>query len=286
MNKRELLYFAVFDGTVEDNLRYYGYSSELIKRLKSRLGLVKVNGNDTILVANIKKCDSIYVCLEDYPKPRDIFDKEVNIVYDDEDIAVIDKSADIAVIETRLHYGKSLANALQKVWGDFVYRPINRLDRQTSGLMAVAKNAYAHSVFSSKKSIITRKYLAVVHGILTPDSGVIDEPIGRVSENSVLRKVSADGQYARTNFQVVERFDDRTLVSFELDTGRTHQIRVHSAYLGCPLMGDDMYGGKIDEITRHALHSCYISFTHPVTNARIELFSDMPEDMKKLISKK
>ena len=159
MNKRELLYFAVFDGTVEDNLRYYGYSSELIKRLKSRLGLVKVNGHDTILVANIKKGDSIYVCLEDEPKPRDIFDKEVNIVYEDEDIAVIDKSADIAVIETRLHYGKSLANALQKVWGDFVYRPINRLDRQTSGLMAVAKNAYAHSVFSSKKSIITRKYL-------------------------------------------------------------------------------------------------------------------------------
>ena len=116
MNKRELLYFAVFDGTVEDNLRYYGYSSELIKRLRSRLGLVKVNGNDMILVANIKKCDSIYVCLEDYPKPRDIFDKEVNIVYDDEDIAVIDKSADIAVIETRLHYGKSL-----KRYGEISY---------------------------------------------------------------------------------------------------------------------------------------------------------------------
>lgn len=285
MNKRELYYTAVFDGTVEDNLRYYGYSSELITRLKSRLGLVRVNGEDKILIANIKKDDSIYVCLEDKPKPREILDKELDIVYEDEDIAVINKSADIAVIETRLHYGKSLANALQKVWGDFVYRPINRLDRQTSGLMAVAKNAYVHSIFSSKKSVITRKYLAVVHGILTPDSGVIDKPIGRVRENSVLRKVSDDGQYARTNFRVIERFDDRTLVSFELDTGRTHQIRVHSAYLGCPLMGDDMYGGKVDEIERHALHSCYISFTHPVSHRRIELTCDMPQDMKRLIGK-
>lgn len=282
MNRRELTYKAVFDGKIEDNLREYGYSSQLIVRLKSRMGLVTVNDVPQPLIANVKEGDVIKVILEDEPSPRPKYNHSINIVYEDEDIAVIDKTPDVAVIETMPHYGRSLANILAGVWGDFVYRPINRLDRQTSGLMAVAKNGYVHSMFSTKRSDMVREYLAVVHGIID-EEGVIEAPIAKCNDGSVRREVRADGQYARTVYKRVEVYGDRSLVRFRLDTGRTHQIRVHSSYIGHSLMGDDMYGGSLSEISRHALHSCYMEFIHPITGEKKVFESDIPDDMKRLI---
>ena len=279
---RELHYSALFDGTVEDNLREYGYSSMMIVRLKREMGLVTVNGEAQPLIARVCAGDTIRVRLVDEPKPRLIYQHPINIVYEDEDIAIVDKTPDVAVIETMPHFGKSLANILAGVWGDFVYRPINRLDRQTSGLMAVAKNAYVHSMFSTKRTPMVREYYAVVHGI-TDDSGTVNAPIDKVGDDTVRRMVREGGKEAVTHYKTIATYRDRSLVRLRLETGRTHQIRVHMAYIGHPLIGDDMYGGTLDEIQRHALHSCHMEFVHPVTHKALVFESDIPIDMLALL---
>ena len=281
-NRRELSYIAKFDGRVEDNLREYGYSSMLIVRLKKEMGLVTINGEAKPLIAEIHAGDEIKVLLIDEPKSRPVFEHELNIIYEDEDMAVIDKTPDLAVIETMPHYGKSLANVLQGVWGDFVYRPINRLDRQTSGLMAVAKNGLVHSLFSTKQVSMIREYYAIVEGI-TDREGIIDAPIDKVGDDTVRRMVKEGGKQAVTRYTTIETYGDRSLLRLRLETGRTHQIRVHCAYIGHPLVGDDMYGGSTDELARHALHSCYMEFRHPITGEKKRFSSHMPYDMEMLL---
>ena len=281
-NRRELHYTAKFDGSVQDNLREYGYSSMLIVRLKKEMGLVTVNGEAKPLIAPVMAGDEIRVLLIDEPKPRPVYEHELNIVYEDEDMAIIDKTPDVAVIETMPHYGKSLANILQGVWGDFVYRPINRLDRQTSGLMAVAKNSYVHSMFSTKQTPMIREYYAIVEGI-TDRAGTINAPIDKVGDDTVRRMVKEGGKEAITEYTTIETYGNRSLLRLRLETGRTHQIRVHCAYIGHPLIGDDMYGGPTGDIERHALHSCYMEFVHPITGEKKRFSSRMPYDMEMLL---
>ncbi|MDE6189457.1 MAG: RluA family pseudouridine synthase [Clostridia bacterium] len=284
---RRLEYTAEFDGSVDDLLSAAGISSTVRVRLRKEFGLIcKVSegGEEPIKIIDcVKRGEKFCIYLKDLDvKPIPKWDYPINIVYQDEDIAVIDKQAGVAVIPTKRHYGKSLANALASVWGDFVYRPVNRLDRDTSGLMIVAKNQLAHSVLAAAH--IYREYVGLCQGEFVGEpSGVIDEPIKRIGLG-MKRAVAPDGDRAVTHYEVIKSYKEYFACRFILDTGRTHQIRVHTAHIGHPLCCDRLYNpgarsiicpdGKV--LDRQALHSCRIRFTHPIDGRKMELTSPPP----------
>lgn len=285
--ERILNYVADMNGDLEQFLKSKGYSSRICNLLKKELGLVKVNGRSVFVKSEIVVGDEVTVRLIESPNKVLKYDAKVDIVYEDDDLAVINKSPDIAVIASNAHYGVSLMNALANVWGDFVYHPVNRLDRGTSGLMIVAKHMLAHSILSrrieaekdsSHKSIL-REYIAIAHGRLE-GSGVIDAPIGQPYVDSMKRGVCEGGKYAKTLYDSIDCNDNYSIVKVRLVTGRTHQIRVHTSYINHPLVGDTLYGGSDLEIARPCLHSAKISFKHPITNESMVFSADLPSDMR------
>ncbi|MDE6967862.1 MAG: RluA family pseudouridine synthase [Clostridia bacterium] len=289
-------YLVDCDCTIESFLKGKGYSSRICNLLKKELGLVMVNDKPVFVVAQVKKGDTLKVILKENPSKIDTFAYELDIVYEDEDIAVINKMADIAVISTNAHYGKSLMNALAYRWGNFVYHPVNRLDKGTSGLMIVAKNSLAHSILSNQiasdkysyNKQVQREYIALVHNFDSElaSSGKVIADIGVPNGNSLVRGVvESGGKYAETTYEVIQSFSDFSIVRLILATGRTHQIRVHMAHIGHPLLGDDLYGGSKELIARPALHSAKLTFTHPITKKFIELSSNIPEDMQSIVDK-
>ena len=285
MRSRRIEYVAPFDGVVEDILKYNGVSSSICVSLRKSMGLVcrVVNGEEIAirLVDTLSQGESfcIYLVDQDIP-PIPKIDLPINIVYEDEDLAVIDKAAGIAVIPVKAHYGKCLVNALANIWGDFVYRPVNRLDRDTSGLMIVAKNQLAHSVLSSEH--IHREYLALCSGVFVGEgSGIIDMPIKRVGD-SMRREVNISGEQAITHYEILEQYQGYFSAKFILKTGRTHQIRVHSSHMGYPLCCDKLYNPNPQAIicpngkslNRQALHSCKLEFTHPISKMAMRFLSN------------
>jgi len=230
--------------------------------------------------------------------PREIPSEDVipeaiplNIVYEDDYLLVIDKPANMASIPSREHRKGTLANALLHYYQSCGYGAtihiVTRLDRDTTGLMLVAKHRHAHHLFSlqQKKYAIKRRYEAIAHGMLEMGSGRIEAPIGRKDTSIIEREVRSDGQQAITNYEVLGGFPDYSHVSLWLETGRTHQIRVHMAHLGHPLAGDTLYGGEKTHIARQALHSCELSFYHPVREMQLSFHSSLPEDMSRLVEK-
>ncbi|MED2003315.1 RluA family pseudouridine synthase [Brevibacillus laterosporus] len=165
------------------------------------------------------------------------------------------------------------------------FRPVSRLDKDTTGLIIIAKNQWAHDRFSrmQKDRSLKRRYQALVHGCVTTQSGVVDAPIGRKEGSIVEREVRPDGQQAVTHYQVLQSSDDISHIQLQLETGRTHQIRVHMSYLGYPLLGDDLYGGRRELIARQALHAFELRFKHPRTGEEIYLTEPLPEDMQKIV---
>ena len=206
--------------------------------------------------------------------PSDLPLPDVPVLYEDEDFAVFDKPAGMPTHPVHGHIGDTLADFARRRGGQYVFRPVGRLDRNTSGLVAVAKNTFAASAAKSME----KTYLAVVEGELS-HAGTVDAPIRHKEGSTILREVGEGGDFAVTHYEPLLCRNGHTLLRLRLETGRTHQIRVHMAYLGHPLAGDDLYGGKRDLISRHALHCTSLSFTHPVTGTRVEVVSDLPEDM-------
>ena len=160
-----------------------------------------------------------------------------------------------------------------------VFRPVNRIDRNTSGLVLCAKNAFAAPLLAQSAQ---QWYLALVEGAPPEEKGVIDAPVARAPGSIILRCVSAEGKPSRTEYQVVGRCGDLTLVKARTLTGRTHQLRVHFAHVGCPLAGDDLYGGSRGRIARHALHCGCIEFAEPATGETVRVESPLPPDMAAL----
>ena len=192
--------------TVEENLRNIGYSSRVITNLRKELGLIKSLDRDIILKTNdILSYNERFLITLKEKNIRPIVDYELPLqfVYEDEDIAVINKPQNLAVISTNNHYSKSLENALHFVWGDFVYRPVNRLDKDTTGLMIIAKNQLAHSILQQEK--ITKKYLALVSGILS-NSGTINAPIYKNETGSMVRVIDPRGKEAITNYKSIKTY--------------------------------------------------------------------------------
>lgn len=219
-------------------------------------------------------------------------DDPVEIVYEDEDIIVVNKPGDMVVHPSYCHFTDSLSNALmgyyKRTGQNHVIRVIGRLDRETSGLVIFAKNRYSASLLSGQCMDLSRRkeYLALCTGVFEEQNGTIDEPIWENPKEKMVREVRADGKRAVTHYSVEKQFKDFALVRLKLDTGRTHQIRVHMSYIGHPLLGDSLYGREIENshgMKRAALHACSLSFLQPVSEKSLFFSAKMPDDMKTVI---
>lgn len=293
MKERKLEYVSDINGRCEEFLKSVGYSSVLCRKLKKQLGLVMINDEPVIVVAQVKVGDKVTVRIIEKAEHITTYNRPVEIIYEDEDIAVINKSPDIAVISSNTHYNKGLQNALANIWGDFVYHPVSRLDTGTSGLMIVAKHGLAHAILSqdiisdkdncNKK--ITREYTSIVYNsdATLRGSGDIIAPIGQPYPDSMRYGVLEGAKYARTHYDVIKSSEKYSLVRLVLSTGRTHQIRVHLSHIGHCVVGDDLYGGEKSVIARPALHSGRLIFTHPITKEIMDISVGMPSDMSNII---
>lgn len=256
----------------------------LIKVKKS--GSLKVNGLNVHTDIILKVGDKVEFELPDQNSENILPEfMELDIIYEDEYMIVINKEAGIPTHPSKNHYMGTLANGLMyhlmEEGRDITIRPVNRLDKNTSGLVLFAKSSHIQHLMSleSYKHNISKEYLAIAHGSVETDSGTVDAPIAVEREHSVKRAVREDGVRAVTHYRVIERYGDYTLLSIFLETGRTHQIRVHMAYIGHPLLGDDMYGGGQEKINRHALHAYNIKMLHPILHSDLNLTAVLPEDM-------
>ncbi|MDI3500689.1 MAG: RluA family pseudouridine synthase [Thermoanaerobacter sp.] len=244
----------------------------------------KVKENDEVVV-NIPEAEKIDVLPENIP---------LDILYEDDDIIVINKPQGMVVHPAPGNYSGTLVNALlyhcKNLSGiNGILRPgiVHRLDKDTSGVMVVAKNDKAHISLSNqiKERSVFKKYVAIVEGVIKDEEGKIEAPIGRHPVDRKKMAVIEDGRYALTLYKVLERFKENTLVEAVIKTGRTHQIRVHMAYIGHPIVGDHVYGFKRQKfkLEGQALHSSVLGFMHPTKGVYMEFEAPLPEYFKKLI---
>lgn len=255
-----------------------------------RSGEVLCNGLPVYLKHHAAAGDVLAVTireeLEQHIEPEDIL---LDIVFEDEYLVVVNKPAGLVVHPTKGYLSGTLANALVSHWQKqghaYVFRPVHRLDRDTSGLVVIAKNPHVQECLTAQHHTREweKKYTAVVSGRIWAERGEIDAPIARVGNGSRARVVSSEGQVALTLWKKLRELQGATLVEAQLITGRTHQIRVHFAHIGHPLMGDDVYGAPTTLIQRQALHAGAISFTHPVTRGHMSVVAPLPADMLTLI---
>ena len=266
---------------IRDFLRDFGVSSALLTKLKKTENGITKNGELTRTIDKIFTGDTIKISIENRGKmPEKLITDDVKPVYNDEDILVLNKPAFMPVHESRNHRGDTLANAAACYMdSDTAFRAVYRLDRDTSGLVLIAKNELAACKLAGK---IHKDYYAVCSGTLN-GKGTIDLPIRRVCESIIERGVFSDGEKAVTHWETISNKSNTTLLKINLETGRTHQIRVHFSHLGYPLLGDTLYGGNTDLIKRQALHCKTIYFTHPITNKEMAIECDFPNDFKGLI---
>lgn len=275
---------------IGDFLREKGYSRHLLRQLKETEDGLLRNAQPTFTTVALKAGDRIQVRLLEKAEGSEAImpaPLPFEIVYEDEDLLVVNKPADMPIHPSFQNHGNTLADALtwhyQQHGEDFVYRCINRLDRDTTGLLIVAKHLLSASILSDMvgKREIHREYLAIVKGI-PPENGTISAPIGRKKGSAILREVNFEtGEPAVTHFARLEIRNGLSLVSLKLETGRTHQIRVHMSYIGCPLIGDYLYYPECSRISRQALHSHRLSFLHPITGKALSFTAPLPEDMEK-----
>ena len=236
--------------------------------------------------------DRLLVRVCEYKKSENILPVfiKLDIKYEDEDIVVVNKPSDMPIHPSLNNYENSMANALMYYYRDknFVFRCINRLDRDTTGLTVVAKHFLSAGILntSMQRREIKRVYNAIVEddGSLK-ESGTVDEPIAREDDTLIKRRVSKEGQRAITHYKVLKRLRGASLIELRLDTGRTHQIRVHMSYIGHPLVGDYLYNERYydKENVRPLLHSKSLSFIHPITGEDLYLKCELPKDFKERI---
>lgn len=273
---------------IEQYLRRQGYSRQNLARLKRMHKSILVNGVWAYMRTPLRTSDILTVNIRETESSPNIppTDLPLDIIYEDEDIIVVNKPAGMPVHPSRNNFHYSLANALMHYYQEqgqaFVFRCTNRLDRDTSGLTVVARHMVSSSILSvmGSRREITREYLAVVRGTIEPPSGTIDAPIGRADSDLIERKIDfSNGERAVTHYRVVEEKNGHSLVSLVLETGRTHQIRVHMKHIGHPLAGDYLYNPDMEFIGRQALHSHRLAFTHPITGEHLEFTTPLPGDM-------
>ena len=259
------------EATILAFLKSREFSSRLISELRREENGIVLNGERAKTTARIGAGDVLKITLPDGQSEIEGSDLPLETVYEDEDILVVNKAAFTVCHPTRNHQGDTLANAvafhLQKQGRKCTFRAVNRLDRDTTGLVVIALNRYAASKLAGR---IDKTYLALARGEIKID-GTIDMPIERVDERKILRKVGQNGQRAVTHYEVIKSTPEATLLKIKLETGRTHQIRVHFSAIGHPLVGDTMYGEADKRIDHQCLHCAEVKFRHPVSGQIIAL---------------
>ena len=277
--------------TIEKYLKLKGYSHGCIVYLKKTEEGIRRNGIWAYTKEKLEAGDLLETVFEEGDSSENIVAVEMplDIVYEDEDIFVLNKPADTPIHPSQGNYDNSLANGVKYYYESkgipFVFRCINRLDRDTTGLVIIAKNMLSGAVLNQAmvNREIKRTYLAVVKGEL-PKEGTIDFPIARKDGSTVERCVDFEkGESAVTHFECLRRSGEYSLAKIWLETGRTHQIRVHMNAIGHPLPGDFLYHPDFSKIGRQALHSWRLEFHHPVTGEVMKFEQELPEDMKKLL---
>ena len=267
------------------------YSSQIVTHLKRTENGILLNGIWGRVRDILHEGDLLTITLIESESSENIVPTplSLDIVYEDEDLMVINKATDTPIHPSQGNYSNTLANAvayyfLQKN-EPFTYRCINRLDRDTTGLLILAKHMYSASLLSNmvKDRKIHREYLAIATGQI-PDEGIIEAPIGRAPGSTIARQIDEEkGDYACTHYKRLAYKNGYSLVSLKLETGRTHQIRVHMKHIGHPLPGDFLYNPDYSVINRQALHSYKLCFLHPITGEQMEFTAELPEDMRNIL---
>lgn len=268
----------------------FSMSDRLLLKLK-KLDKIYLNGNVTSVNHPVLENDLIE-CYLDYEEDNSNIvptEMPLNIIYEDEAYIVVNKPAGIPVHPSMDHYTDSLSNGIAFYFNQIglkkKIRPVNRLDKDTSGIVIFAKNEYIQEclVRQMKSKEFIKKYIAVVNGNLDNLEGTINAPIARKEGSIIERCVSETGDIAITHYKVLKRKTDFDIVECILETGRTHQIRVHFAYLGHSLLSDTLYGTSSSLINRQALHAYEVEFTHPLSKKKVKYITTVPEDLNKLM---
>lgn len=270
----------------------FNMSERFILKLKNNK-CIFVNGHSVSINFQIKPNDMLVIkenFIEDSSNIVSNSNIPLDILYEDEYFLIVDKSAGIAVHPSALHYDNSLSNGIKfyfdKIGLKKKIRPVNRLDKDTSGVVIFAKNEYVQEclVKQMTNNLFSKKYIAILEGILSKDYGTINAPIARKENSIIERCIDENGDMAISHFKVIRRFNNFTEVEYTLETGRTHQLRVHSKLIGHPILGDSLYGRASELISRQALHAYSVSFIHPITKKEMVIVSKLPFDIYNLVN--
>lgn len=273
-------------------LREQGISKRLLAKVKYEGGKIWINGEEQYATVSIKKGDKIEVLVPDEGEHETTIPSNlpIKILYEDAYFLVVDKPAGVASIPSRKHPHLSMANRVkgyyqQQNYPDQVIHIVTRLDRDTTGAMLFAKNRYAHAKMDRllRQKEVEKIYWAILSNgeAVQKEHGFIEAPIGRTADSIMTRTVREDGKAALTEYWVLDRYPEGPLIRIKLHTGRTHQIRVHFTYMDAPLLGDDLYGGKlVPAMQRQALHCRELHFIHPFTQKKLSIESPLPGDFQ------
>ncbi|RUL54277.1 RluA family pseudouridine synthase [Lysinibacillus antri] len=297
-NRFKLQFKATKDGELLRNaINQHGISKRGLTSIKFNGGLISVNGIEQNVRYALKKGDEITIT---FP-PEVVSDGlivehgNLDIVYEDSTLLILEKPAFMNTIPSREHPTGSVANFISGYFQEknisSTVHIVTRLDRDTSGLMCIAKHSHVHHLMGlqQKKQEINKQYEAIVHGHVEEDEQAIIAPIGRKETSIIEREVREDGQFSHTDVKVLKRGFTKngepiSHVRLRLHTGRTHQIRVHMAFIGHPLVGDELYGGSRELFDRQALHCVFLELAHPLTKEKLTFSSKILEPMQKLIN--
>ena len=278
---------CTLNNILQNNLKI---SSRLLYKLIKN-NCISLNGKECD-TRNIASPNDIITINFDYSEDNSNIvptEMDLNIVFEDDWLLIVNKPAGIATHPSVLHFSDSLCNGVRFYFDSIglkkKVRPVNRLDLNTSGLVVFAKCEYIQEclIFQMKSNVFKKDYLAICDGIFEDKVGVIDLPIARKENSIIERCISEDGQISITHYEVLKEFDNFSLVKCSLETGRTHQIRVHMSNVGHPLIGDSLYGTDSNLIERQALHCYHICFSHPIFKNDLDFVCDLPDDFKSLV---
>ena len=260
-------------------------AESLLRHLKFVPGAVQRNGEAARLIDRVQTGDQLTVLLDEKSTGRFVpVRAELSVLYEDEDLLLVDKAAGMP-----MHSGEnSLAGAVAAHLGmDAPFHPVQRLDKGTSGVLCIAKSRYLHDRLRRMlhSEGLRREYLAIVCGKPSPECGTVDAPISKTADAAHRHCVTAEGLPSRTHYETLSSNGELSLLRLRLETGRTHQIRIHMAYIGCPLLGDALYGAADPRIARAALHSHTLSLIHPLTGVQLTADAPIPSDIKQIIEK-
>lgn len=273
-------------------LREQGMSKRLLAKVKFHGGAIYLNGEERNVLTYVKHGDTVKVIVPDEGEHETTVPVNVpiEILFEDEHFLIVNKPSGAASIPSRQQPHLSMANRVKgyyqrQNYADQVIHVVTRLDRDTTGAMLFAKNRYAHSLMDKllRAKELEKTYYALLseRDAISLEHGFINAPIGRTDDSIINRMVREDGKPALTEYWLQDSFMDGQLVKINLHTGRTHQIRVHFTHIGAPLLGDSLYGGKVDPLMeRQALHCGELSFVHPLTKEKIRISAELPEDFR------